>query len=186
MPNGYAPAAAYQPPTILPPWLKGALIIGGGLTAGALISRTAMATMKQEALPSPTPSKEPLRLGVQRTVNQQGQPYATFVSTDPRVVMIEEGQGAFVKGPLPMRIMVSAAEDLEVTEAIGAMGGKLIAGEVGKSKDFIFDITEYSAQQALLDLAGSENYNALVTVQYPVPEQNITATIPMPIYTAPA
>ena len=170
----------------MPPWLIGTLVVGGGLLGGALISRTALAAMKDTKIPTPTPTPgEPLVLGVQRTVNQQGQPHATYVSTDPRVVMIEEGQGAFVKGPLPARVMVSVPEDIEVTEAIPKLGTELIGGEVGKTQDFIFRITEFSAQEAMADLAGSENYNALVTVKYPVPEQNLTATIVMPIYTAP-
>jgi hypothetical protein len=185
MPYGNPPPALYGRSPVMPPWLTATLVVGAGLAVGALISRTAMAALKTDRLPLPAPSKEPLRLGVQRTVNAQGQPHATFVSTDPRVAMIEEGQGTFVKGPLPARIMVSVPEDMEVTEAIAGMGGKLLAGEVGKAKDFIFEASQYSAEQALPELAGSENYNAIVTVRYQIPEQNLTATIPMPIYTAP-
>lgn len=184
MPNGYPAPAPYGRAPVIPPWLMTTLVVGGGLAAGALISRTALAAVERRALPvpTPTPSKEPMRLAVALMSDPQtGQITAGWTSTDPRFQAGNTPQEAHIRATLPVRVLVSLPEGMSAYGADAGTGTRLLAGAAEQSKDFVFSIDEYAVSDMDAGVS-SDDYSVLMTVQFTPQLTGMMVQVPLLVY----
>lgn len=197
MPDAYGAPSPYARTPFMPPWLKGTLIVGGGLAAGALVSRTAMAAMKPEVLPTPgptptptpgpeptpTPAPEPIRIYMERAFDVLGRPDAKLVSEDSRFVPTKQGKDGFIVGALPVRVLISAPEAFWAPSTVETgPGNKLLAGTPSESYDFMFSIEEY-APQSPDGSVHQDNYSVMISAQFPA--EGSGYQIPLRVFAVP-
>jgi hypothetical protein len=122
-------------------------------------------------------------LHVVRDQDKFGRESAGFLSDSPRFEQGQRETTAFVVGSVPVRVSVSVPKEFDPPgRAEARVGNRLVAGEPGTTRDFVFEINQYAQPQAGGTFA-SGAYSVFLTANYAAGGYGYS--IPMYIFAVP-